>query len=260
MPAVNREPQTIENTWDEPVFRETLASASAAVGVSLTEHQLGQCLTYTRLLLETNAHTNLTRITAPADIAIKHFADSLSALDVFPDDATTAADVGTGAGFPGIVLKIARPELCLTLIDSLQKRLTFLEGVTNALGWDDVRFLHARAEEAGQVRGHRGHYSVVIARAVAALPTLLEWCGPLVKTGGQFIAMKSGGAEEEIAAATNAANVLKLQRIRDQALTLPAIPGSEESPAERRLVVYQKVAATPPQFPRSSAEIKRRPL
>ncbi|MBC8135961.1 MAG: 16S rRNA (guanine(527)-N(7))-methyltransferase RsmG [Fibrella sp.] len=269
-------PQTDE--FDETAFVETLRSAAVAVGVPLSDKQIAQCVRYTGLLLETNAHTNLTRITEAREVAIKHFADSLTVLRPHPLSPlslggergergeggagvkATLCDVGTGAGFPGIVLKIAYPDLRLTLLDSLQKRLTFLEKVCADLKFPDVQFVHSRAEDGGRNRVLRDGFDIVTARAVAALPTLLEWCTPLVKPGGHFIAMKSGAVEDELATATDAATALKVRLIENRALTLPVLPGSDEPPAERRILVYRKTAPTPTLFPRSSAEIKRKPL
>lgn len=249
--------------FDETAFLETLLPAAAASGAPLSEDQIAQCVLYTRLLLETNTHTNLTRITEPREVAIKHFADSLTVLSPLAQhlpEGSALCDVGTGAGFPGVVLKIARPDLRLTLLDSLQKRLTFLERVCAALGFADVSFVHARAEEAGRDRTLRDRFDGVTARAVAAMPTLLEWCAPLVKPGGHFAAMKSGAVEEELAASSEAAAALKVRLTEDRALSLPTVPGSDEPPADRRIVLYGKFSATPARFPRSSAEIKRRPL
>lgn len=253
----------MENDFDEAAFVVTLASASAAVGASLTPEQTAQCVTYARLLLETNAHTNLTRITEPKEMAVKHFADSLTVLSGLPPligEGATVCDVGTGAGFPGVVLKIARPDLRLTLFDSLRKRLTFLDAGCAALDLKDVRTVHANAVDAGRDPALRDRFDVVTARAVAALPVLLEWCAPLVKPGGRFIALKSGNVDEELAASGDAATALKVRLVDDRALTLPAIPGTDEPPALRRVLVYEKVAATPKGFPRSAGEIKRKPL
>jgi 16S rRNA (guanine527-N7)-methyltransferase len=239
-------------------LRGALGSAAIAVGVPLTAEQIEQCVRYTEILLATNAHTNLTRITAPAEVAVKHFADSLTVLRAVPDLASgaTVADVGTGAGFPGLVLKIVRPDLHVTLLDSVQKRLTFLAEVVAALGLGGVSLVHLRAEDAGRDPAHRDRYDLVTARAVATLPTLLEWCLPLVRPGGgRFVAMKSGVVDAERSAATNAAGILQARLADDVALTLPPTPADPE-PAARRLLVYRKLRPTPPGYPRRPAEIK----
>ena len=250
--------------FEETAFCETLQSASQDIGIPLTQTQIVQCVLYAKYLLETNLHTNLTRITESREMAIKHFADSLTCFSLpIPTPANKPSlrvcDVGTGAGFPGLVLKILYPGIAVTLLDSLQKRLTFLEQVSSELAFSDVRFVHARAEDAGRNTNLRDQFDLVTARAVAALPTLLEWCAPLVKVGGHFIAMKSGNIDSELALSQNAATFLKVRLIQDKSLVLPAT-SEAELPAERRLLLYQKIAVSPPQFPRSAAEIKRKPL
>lgn len=250
---------------DARLFAEVLRDGAAQIGVPLSEERIDACRRYTALMLATNEHTNLTRIVAPAEVAVKHFVDSLTVLAAVPDLAEGAriADVGTGAGFPGLALKIARPDLRVTLLDSLGKRLTFLGEVVAELGLKDVALVHARAEDAGRDPAHRDAYGLVTARAVAALPTLLEWCGPLVRVGGRFVAMKSGAADEELAAAADAARALNLRpagRRHDTAVTLPAVPGSDEEPPARRLLTYEKAGQTPKVYPRRPAEIKAKPL
>lgn len=248
--------------WDEEAFRAALAVASAAVGVSITPKQTDECLRYAALLLEANAHTNLTRITAPAAVAVKHFADSLTVLRAVPDlpEGASVADVGTGAGFPGLVLKIIRPDLRVTLLDSLGKRVIFLREVVGTLGLDNVTLIHSRAEDTGRDPSLRDRCDLVTARAVAALPTLLEWCTPLVRpASGRFVAMKSGAVDAELAAAANAARLLNVRLETDLALTLPPVPGDDE-PAARRLLVYRKIRPTAPRYPRRPAEIREKPL
>ncbi len=257
-------PNDRDTAFDEAAFTRTLQIASEYVGVTLTARQTADCLIYTRLLLGTNAHTNLTRITEPGEIAIKHFADSLTCFGavgkVWDRERPAVCDVGTGAGFPGLVLKIVRPDLRLTLLDSLRKRLTFLEAVCATLGLEGVLFVHARAEEAGRDPALRDGFDVVTARAVAALPTLLEWCAPLARPGGHFLAMKGGNVDAELAGAADAARLLNVRLAQDRVLTLPPVPGSDEPPAERRVLIYRKAAPTPPRFPRIAAEIKRQGL
>lgn len=252
------------NSPDEALFRRVLEQGAAEIGVPLTEAQQEQCVCYTHLLLQTNQHTNLTRITAPEEIALKHFVDSLTVFravtDLKPD--ALVADVGTGAGFPGIVLKIVRPDIHLTLLDSLAKRLTFLREVVDALELRNVAFVHARAEESGRDAGHRGRYDLVTARAVASLPTLLEWCTPLCAVRGRFVAMKASGADEELSVSEAAARELGIRLESDLALTLPAFSSVEkaEPAASRRLLVYRKNFPTRSLYPRRTPEIKARPL
>lgn len=176
------------------IFREALAAATDAIGVPLTESQMAQCAHFATLVVETNQTLNLTRITEPEAMAIKHFADSLTLLKAVPElkQGARVCDVGTGAGFPGVPLKIARPDLQLTLVDSLRKRLNFLGGALQTLGIEDVTLIHTRAEELKDAR-----FDLVTARAVAPLPKLIGWCAPLVKPGGLFVAMKGADLEED---------------------------------------------------------------
>ena len=249
---------------DAILFRRMLERGAAAISVPLTDDQQDQCVRYTELLLRTNEHTNLTRITEPGEVAVKHFVDSLTVFCAVGDlkPGASVADVGTGAGFPGIVLKIVRPDLKLTLLDSLAKRLTFLREVTDALEMKDISFVHARAEEAGRDPDHRDRYDLVTARAVGSLPTLLEWCAPLCAVRGRFVAMKAAGADEELSTSENAAGELGVQLESDMALTLPAISDAalSEPSASRRLLVYRKNFPTRARYPRRTPEIKVQPL
>lgn len=241
--------------------RETLTrvlrSGAATLGISLDERQIELFARYADRLLAANARTNLTRITAPDAVAVKHFVDSLSVLAACPDLSLRArvADIGTGAGFPGVPLKIVRPDLRLTLIDSLNKRLVFLRDLVADLGLENVLLVHARAEDIGRDPAHRDRYDLATARAVAALPTLLEWCAPLVRTGGRFVAMKSATVDEELAASASAQRDLRVRLAQDVPVLLPTV-GEETEPAGRRLLVFEKTGPTPPRFPRRAAEIK----
>lgn len=205
-----------------------LKTATDAVGVPLTESQAAQCAHFAALVVETNQTLNLTRITEPEAMAIKHFADSLTLLRAVPElkHGARVCDVGTGAGFPGVPLKILRPDLQLTLVDSLRKRLSFLEGALQALEIPEVTLIHTRAEELKNAR-----FDLVTARAVAALPKLLPWCAPLVKPGGLFVAMKGAELEDDEGIAAR----LGLTPLRHLELTLPDSEGSR-----RNLVVWVK--------------------
>lgn len=242
------------------IFAQVLRDGAAALSVPLGDQQIAACARYADLLIEANARTNLTRITEPAAMASLHFVDSLSVLVVYPDlpHGAMVADVGTGAGFPGLPLKIIRPDLRLILIDSLAKRLAFLAEVVRELGLDDVALVHARAEDAGRDPAHRDRCDLAVARAVAALPTLLEWCAPLVRPGGRLIAMKASGVDAELAASATALRALRVRLVEDRALDLP--PPNPAEPVRRRLLVLEKSAPTPPRFPRRPAEIRSSPL
>ena len=167
-------------------FAEILAEKGAEAGLSFTPLQLEQFSRYYELLVETNKVMNLTAITEPEEVAVKHMVDSLLAYEA-EMGGKTLADVGTGAGFPGVPLKIYCPELKVTLIDSLGKRLRFLQQVIEELGLKGIRCEHLRAEDAGRDKKHREKYDYVTARAVARLSVLSEYCLPLAKKGGQFI-------------------------------------------------------------------------
>ncbi len=230
---------------EELRFRRTLSSATEAIGVPLDPAKEEQCLLYTQRLLAVNEYMNLTRITEPEAIAIKHFADALTVLRAFPDlpEIASLIDVGTGAGFPGLVLKIARPGIRLTLLDSLAKRLTFLSETISLLGITGTKTVHARAEDAARLPVHRDAYDLVTARAVAALPKLLAWCGPLVKVGGRFVAMKGTNIAEEIEDSKNIVASLGLRFVTDYTCTLPGMESDTEPPL-RHLLVYEKIRPT----------------
>jgi 16S rRNA (guanine527-N7)-methyltransferase len=209
-------------------------------------------LRYADLLVEKNKVMNLTAITDPADIAALHFLDSAALLKEADFRNKTVADVGTGAGFPGLPLRIVEPTIRLTLLDSLNKRIDFLKEVCADLELSDVTCVHGRAEEFAA--GHRGSFDIVTSRAVANLQILSELCLPLVKPGGYFLAMKSVDSDEEIAAAQNAVNLLggAVEETRDY-----AIPGTS---VRHRLVFVKKIKETPKKYPRAFAKIKKNPL
>ena len=199
---------------------------------------------YARLLLETNQVMNLTAITDPKDVATLHFLDCASLLPL--------ADVGSGAGFPGLPLKILCPSIQLTMVDSLGKRVNFLQTVCDALHLTGAEAIHARAEEFAA--SHRAGFDIVTSRAVAALPVLAELCLPLVKEGGWFLAMKSVESDAELAASQHALEILggRLEKAEDY-----VIPGTD---VRHRLLFIKKVKETPKKYPRAFAKIKKDPL
>ena len=208
---------------------------------------------YARLLLEWNEKMNLTAITDPADIAVKHFADSAALFKyVNLPPAAKVIDVGTGAGFPGLVLKILRPDIRLTLLDSLQKRLTFLDAVCTELGLD-AELIHARAEEGGRDSDYREKYDLAAARAVARLPLLLEYCLPFVKPGGVFCALKGPDGETELTEAKRALQALGGGKAD---LFTYALPGGDR----RTAVTIMKSSQTPTKYPRNPSQIAKKPL
>ena len=228
-------------------------SGAKALGVKVTPQQAEQFQTYLELLLSWNEKINLTAITGPHEVVEKHFLDSLTLLSHCKlKQGAKLLDVGTGAGFPGIPLKILRPDLELTLLDGLNKRLVFLGEVCSALGIEAQR-IHKRAEEAGLDHKMRESYDVVTARAVAPLNVLSEYCLPLVKMKGFFLAMKGPGAREELAQAEHALDVLGGTDREILSLSLPTA-------GERNIISIQKKAFTPKNYPRHGGTITKHPL
>lgn len=239
--------------------RDLFARCAAPYGVEVTPELTERLGTYARLLVEWNEKMNLTAITDPVGIAVKHFADSLTVASLLPDGEFSLIDVGTGAGFPGVPLALLRPDCRLTLLDSLNKRLVFLEEVCRAVELP-VTLVHARAEEGGRRVDLREQYDVAVARAVAALPVLSEYCLPFVKVGGKFLALKGPDADRERSEAARGIGVLGGKVAGVSAFTLPKEPVEGIEPMERRLVQIDKVRSTPPAYPRPSAKIAKRPL
>ena len=219
-----------------------------AVIPSLTEEQCDKFVAYYALLLDWNKRMNLTAITEPQDVAQKHFLDSLAAAPYLPQGARVA-DIGTGAGFPGVPLLIVRPDLHMTLVDSLQKRLTFLQEVQKTLGFS-AEIVHARAEEFGREPKYRAAFDATVSRAVAALPVLLELTVPCLKVGGQSICYK-GAAQEELDGAKRALHLLHADA---KLVTVPAAYGA------RSLVICTKNAPTPSAYPRKPGTPAKQPL
>lgn len=235
-------------------IKSYILQACADFNTNLNDIQLAQLQTYYKLLVSWNEKINLTAITEPKEVAVKHFADSLSGLDcVDIPQNSRIIDVGTGAGFPGIVLKIARPDLRLTLLDSLNKRLVFLQTVLDELGLD-AELIHSRAEDGGQSIDLRETYDFAVSRAVARLNVLCEYCLPYVRLGGSFIAYKGKDADLELDGAKRAVQVLGGKLLNVQKFLLPLDGG------ERAVIQIEKVQPTPEKYPRSSAKIKSAPL
>lgn len=222
--------------------------------ITLTENQYEQFQKYFELLAEWNEKMNLTAITDESGVALKHFADSLSLLNfvVIPQNSSLA-DVGTGAGFPGVVLKIARPDIKLTLIDSLNKRLVFLGEVCAQLGIE-AELIHSRAEDGARDEKLRENFDFAVSRAVARMNVLSEYCLPYVKVGGAFCAMKGAQANEEFKESLNAINTLGGKLEKKYFFELP------ENGGERAIAVVRKVKNTPQKYPRQSGKIKAKAL
>ena len=208
---------------------------------------------FAELLIETNKSFNLTAIKEPDDVTVKHFADCLAIFKYvnIPENAKII-DVGTGAGFPGLVLKLSRPDINMTFLDSTKKKLGFIENVLNECGVKGET-LHMRAEEAAQLAKYREQFDFATARAVAALPVLSEYCLPFVKQGGSFVSMKSAESNEEMEAAKKAIGILGGKIESDIVFDLV-----ENMP--RRIITIKKNSQTPTKYPRPSAQIAKKPL
>lgn len=232
---------------------ETLLKNEAKkLNIELSDEMIKQFMTYKNLLQEWNEKINLTAITEDREVIIKHFIDSLTIVKNIPENAYLI-DVGTGAGFPGIPVKIVRKDVKVVLLDSLNKRLNFLNEVINTLGLEDIETVHGRAEDAGNNPKYREQFDVATARAVANLATLSELCTPFIKVGGSFICMK-GNAEEEIKNAQNALKVLNMKEENVERFKL------EEVDSERMILIYSKVKNTPKQYPRKAGTPAKQPL
>ena len=239
------------------IDKDLLRSYTVPFGVCLDDTACEKLDRYAQLLVEWNEKMNLTGITDPDGIALKHFADSLTALPLLPErEGCTLVDVGTGAGFPAIPLSIARPDLRVTLLDSLNKRLLFLQEVCRELGLSAVT-VHARAEEGAHRTELRERFDVATARAVAALPTLSEYCLPFVKVGGRFIAMKGPESDGE---AQQAARAIALLGGNTPAVTEHRLSGADGEILTRRLFVIEKTKHTLPAYPRHGSKIAKQPL
>lgn len=232
-------------TFNKELFTENLQ------GIAVSDKQLELLDSFGALLTEKNKSVNLTSITDPDGIAVKHFADSISLLKADIPQGAKVLDLGCGAGFPGIPLLIMRPDIKLTLLDSTGKKLDFVSEALDALGLEAEVF-HGRAEELGQNPDYREKYDIVVSRAVAYLNTLCELALPLVKPGGTFIPMKGASAAEEAKAAYTAIKTLggNLEKSIDFTLT----DGS------RSLLIIKKLSPTPPKYPRHGSQISKKPL
>ena len=233
--------------------KELLYKTIEKFEISLDDEAFSRLDTFAEMLIETNKNFNLTAIKEPDDVTVKHFADCLSIFKyVNIPEGAKIIDVGTGAGFPGLVLKLARPDINMTFLDSTKKRLGFIEGVLNECGVQG-EIVHMRAEEAAQLSKYREKFDFATARAVAALPVLSEYCLPFVKVGGSFVSMKSADSNEELNEAKKAIAILGGKIEEDILFDLV-----DEMP--RRIVRLKKNTQTPTKYPRPSAQIAKKPL
>lgn len=235
--------------------KEYIRQKMAEIQVELTKEQAEQFLRYYQMLIETNQVMNLTAITEFEEVVEKHFVDSVIApKEMFHVEHLRLIDVGTGAGFPGIPLKIIYPGVQMTLLDSLNKRIQFLDRVCKALELQDVTLIHGRAEELARNAAHREQYGLTVSRAVANLSTLSEYCLPFIKQGGYFVAYKSGVYEEELERAKKGIQILggKVERVEQYVL-----PGTD---AGRSEIIIRKEKNTPKKYPRKAGTPAKEPL
>ena len=229
-----------------------------SLGLVLNETQLEQFHKYYEMLIERNKVMNLTAITEYDEVVVKHFIDSLSLVKVMDvkklEEGLSIIDVGTGAGFPGIPLKIAFPHIRVTLLDSLNKRVGFLNDVIQELRLSEIKAVHGRAEDFGKNSEYREQFDLCVSRAVAKLSSLLEYCLPFVKVKGYFIPFKAGNIEEELKEGKKAIHVLGGTFIKTESFTLP------ESDIERTLLVIEKKEKTPKIYPRSAGKPTKEPI
>jgi 16S rRNA (guanine(527)-N(7))-methyltransferase GidB len=226
---------------------------AALIDITLNDDDIEKFFLYKDILKEWNQKINLTAIEDDEGIIIKHFIDSMTILPYLEKEEARIIDVGTGAGFPGIPIKILRSDVIVTLLDSLDKRIKFLDNVNQSLGLTGIETVHGRAEDFGMKTGFRESFDVAVARAVASLPVLLEYCLPFVKVGGHFIAMK-GSSAEEVAQSKKALDILggQIQDVKEF-----VIPGTDMN---RSIVIVKKLRQTPTKYPRKAGKPTKEPL
>lgn len=234
-------------------MKDLIIDGSKKLNIPLSETQVDKLTEYARLLVEWNGKINLTAITDDEGIVTKHFLDSITALQTGYVRGRVI-DVGTGAGFPGLVLKLAKPELSLTLLDSLNKRVNFLKKVGEKLSIDGLEYVHARAEDGGRNREYREKFDTVVSRAVANLTVLSEWCLPFLKKDGYFLAMKGPLADEELSKARRAIQILggKVEDIFEADIPFTDL--------KHKIIVIKKVGQTPMRFPRKAGIATKTPI
>ena len=242
---------------------EQLRKSAIQLGIELSDEQINKFQKYYEMLIETNKVMNLTAITGKEEVILKHFVDSISIVKVLPDmikyiDSDNISikilDLGTGAGFPGIPLKIVFPAIDIVLLDSLNKRINFLNSVIDELKLSGINAIHGRAEEMARNKVYREKFDLCVSRAVANLSTLSEYCLPFIKVNGKFISYKASEIEEEVENAGNALKILGGNLTTVKKITLP------ESDIERSFVIIDKVKNTPKTYPRKAGTASRNPL
>jgi len=234
-------------------MKEKLKEISKEINIDVNEQQLDQFKKYMDLLLEWNEKINLTAITDEDEVILKHFVDSMTVLKHI-DEGDSIVDVGTGAGFPGIPVSIAKINVNVTLVDSLNKRINFLQEVISEINLTNIKAIHSRAEEFGQNKEHREKYDISVSRAVANLSVLVEYLLPLVKVGGKCICMKGSEVEEEI---SNAKFAIKELGGKIEVVDEFCLPGTD---IKRNIIVIRKEKETPKKYPRKSGTPSKQPL
>lgn len=234
---------------------EEFYQALAQKGITLTDTQKQQFETYFTLLVEWNEKINLTAITDKKEVYLKHFYDSIAPIlmEIIPHQPLKLLDIGAGAGFPSLPMKIIFPELDVTIIDSLNKRILFLETLAETLELKNVAFYHGRAEELGQDKAFRGQFDIVTARAVARMQVLAELTIPFLKVGGTLIALKASAADKELEDAKTALNLLFSQVTKSQDYQLP-------NGDPRNITLVEKKKETPNKYPRKAGTPNKKPL
>lgn len=237
-------------------FKENIEQLSSINNINFTDEQMCKLYKYMNLLIEWNKDVNLTAITEENEVILKHFIDS-AIVNKYLDNYKTLIDVGTGAGFPGLVLKIMNEQLNITLLDALNKRISFLNKVIEENNLNNIVALHGRAEEFGKDINYREKYDVVVSRAVANMNVLLEYMMPLVKVGGICVCMKSVNAEEELENSKNVINILGgvLEKIDKVYLK-----DNDNNILERDIIIIRKKSSTELIYPRNSNKINKKPL
>lgn len=236
-----------------------LLAGLTELGIPYTGQMLEQLETYYEMMIEKNKVMNLTAVTEKDEVITKHFLDSLCFAKVYMAErkegySPKIIDIGTGAGFPGIPLKIFFPEIQIVLLDSLQKRINFLQDIVSALGLDGISCVHGRAEELSGKAEYREKFDYAVSRAVARLASLSELCVPFVREGGQFLAYKSEGATEEIDEAREALSTLGCKKVEILSYSIP------QSDLPRKMVVASKTAPTPAKYPRGGGKPMKQPI
>lgn len=235
--------------------KDILRKGIEELGISVNDKILQDFKVYREVLVDWNQKMNLTGIEEEREVYIKHFLDSISAItNNYIKDGMSIIDVGTGAGFPGLPLRICLKNVKLTLLDSLNKRINFLQEVSAKVGIDDIEFIHGRAEDFGKDENYREKYDIATARAVAGLPVLIEFCAPFIKLGGYFVCLKGPNANLELEEAKKAIEIMGLKFVEKIDVKLPELDLSHN------ILVFKKIKNTPEKYPRKAGKPSKNPI